>query len=357
MKKRLLVTLLVFIMAFTAVACTTANVGNEVEKVDENLLEESPDKNRDEEIISVVDHLGRTVTIEKEAERIVSGYYIPTSALIALGLQDRVVGIEAKADERPIYSLAAPELLDLPNVGTAKEFDLEGCISLEPDLVILPIRLKDQIETLESMGITVIGVNPENQELLSEMIAMIGKLTGAENYEKLLDYYKEKDNQLKSIHADIENKPTVYLAGNGSFLSTATKNMYQNDLIEIAGGINVAGDIEDSYWVDISYEQLVEYNPEYIIIAPEAKYTKEDVLNDSNLKGITAIEKGNVFSMPDEFEAWDSPVPSSILGKMWLTSILYEDEYPYDKFVDEVYDFYKEFYGIEIDKGVLEVND
>ena len=37
------------------------------------------------------------------AQRIVSGYYITTSACIALGLKDKMVGIEAKADKRPIY--------------------------------------------------------------------------------------------------------------------------------------------------------------------------------------------------------------------------------------------------------------
>ena len=53
------------------------------------------------------------------------------------------------------------------------------------------------------------------------------------------------------------------------------------------------------------------------------------------------------------FEAWDSPVPSSILGTMWLSSILNEDKYPYDKFKDEAVEFYKEFYDIEINKEEL----
>ena len=50
-----------------------------------------------------------------------------------------------QADSRPIYSLAAPELLELPSVGTAKEFDLEGCAALEPDLVVLPLKLKEDV--------------------------------------------------------------------------------------------------------------------------------------------------------------------------------------------------------------------
>ncbi len=56
--------------------------------------------------ISITDHLGREVVIPQDVKRIVSGYYITTSMLIALGLDDNVVGIEAKANTRPIYALA-----------------------------------------------------------------------------------------------------------------------------------------------------------------------------------------------------------------------------------------------------------
>ena len=59
--------------------------------------------------VTVTDAAGREVTIEQAPQRLVSGYYITTSMLIALGLEDRLVGIEAKADSRPIYALAAPE--------------------------------------------------------------------------------------------------------------------------------------------------------------------------------------------------------------------------------------------------------
>lgn len=44
---------------------------------------------------------GREVTLEKEPERIVSGYYISSSACIALGLSDKWVGIEDKSAKLP----------------------------------------------------------------------------------------------------------------------------------------------------------------------------------------------------------------------------------------------------------------
>ena len=52
--------------------------------------------------VTVTDQAGREVTIEGEPQRIVSGYYISSSACIALGLTDRLLGIEAKAKSRPI---------------------------------------------------------------------------------------------------------------------------------------------------------------------------------------------------------------------------------------------------------------
>ena len=116
--------------------------------------------------VTVTDQAGREVTIEKEPESIVSGYYISTSLLLALGLKDKVTGIEAKASKRPIYKLAAPEFLELPNVGTAKEFDLETCASLSPELVILPMKLKDAAQSLSELDIPVLLVNPESEAQL-----------------------------------------------------------------------------------------------------------------------------------------------------------------------------------------------
>lgn len=275
--------------------------------------------------VTVVDQAGREVTIEDEPERLVSGYYISTSLLIALDLDDKLVGIEAKADKRPIYKLSAPELIDLPNVGTAKEFDLEGCAALEPDLVILPLKLKSAVETLEGLGIDVLLVNPENQELLTEMIHLIADATNTgEKARLLLDFTTTQEEQLTKT-LDGAESPTVYLAGNSSMLSTAGNKMYQSDLIRLAGGANVAAEIEDTYWVEIDYEQLLNWNPEYMILASDADYTVEDVLADPNLVDCAAIANGNVYQMPSKAEAWDSPVPSGILGVLWLSNILHGD--------------------------------
>lgn len=297
------------------------------------------------EPVVLTDMAGREVSIEAVPERIVSGYYISTSTLIALGIQDKLVGIEAKADKRPIYKLSAPELIELPNVGTAKEFNLEGCLALEPDLVILPLKLKSAAQTLEELGIPVLLVNPESQEQLMEMVAMLGDATGtADRAGELAAYIEAQEAALADLLADA-GTPTVYLGGNSALLSTAGQAMYQSDMIVRAGGVNVAAEIEDTYWVDISYEQLLAWDPEYIILASDASYTAEDVLADENLKDCTAVKNGNVYHLPADVESWDSPVPSGFLGSFWMASVLHGDlitEADRDAVINE---FYDTFYG------------
>ena len=295
--------------------------------------------------VTVTDHAGREVVIEEEPEKLVSGYYISTSLLIALDLDERLVGIEAKANKRAIYALSAPELIDLPNVGTAKEFDLEGCAALEPDLVILPIKLKSAVETLEGLGIDVLLVNPENQELLTGMIHMIAAATNTEDKAaELLNFTAAQESFLADALAGAET-PSVYLAGNSSFLSTAGNAMYQSDMIRLAGGVNVAAEIADTYWVEIDYEQLLTWNPEYIILASDAAYTVEDVLADPNLADCAAVANGNVYQLPNKAEAWDSPVPSGILGALWLANILHNEALTDTDCAAKIDAYYETFYN------------
>ena len=156
-----------------SVFCSLAGCGKTPEQGEGN-------KSGDFYPVTVTDHAGREVTVEKEPQRLVSCYYITTSLLMALDLDGRLCGIENDPGLRPVYERSNPDLLKLPWVGTAKELDLEACVALEPDLVILPLRLKDSAVILEDLGIDVLLVNPESQELLTQMIEMVAKACNRE---------------------------------------------------------------------------------------------------------------------------------------------------------------------------------
>lgn len=295
--------------------------------------------------VTLTDQAGRQVIIESEPERLVSCYYIATSLLMALDLEDRLAGVENQANLRPIYGLSTPQLLDLPGVGTAKELDIEACAALEPDLVILPLRLKGSADLLEELGMDVLLVNPESQTLLEEMIRLVGAATNTGDRAAELTAFAAGQRTWLNETLAGASRPRVYLAGNSSMLSTAGSAMYQSDLIHLAGGANVAAQIEDAYWCKISYEQLLTWNPEYIVLASAAKYDVQDVLSDPNLAACDAVANGRVVQTPSYAEAWDSPVPGSILGAVWLASVLHPELVSPSKCEELIDEYYETFYG------------
>ena len=116
-------------------------------------------------------------------------------------------------------------------------------------------------------------------------------------------------------------------------------------MIQLAGGVNAANEIGDTYCAESDYEQLLTWNPDYIILAADADYTVEDVLADPNLADCAAVQNGNVYQLPNRAEAWDSPVPSSILGALWLANILHEDNVSDAECAARVDAYYETFYG------------
>lgn len=294
--------------------------------------------------LTVTDQLGREVTIESEPKTLASGYYISTTLLIALGVQDKLVGVEAKADKRNIYSLSAPEIQSLPSIGTAKEFDLEGCAALSPDLVIVPAKLKDSISQMEEMGLTVLAVKPETQNDLYGAIDLLAKATNTvARGEELKTAIYGNLIALADLVTGTE-APSVYLAGNSSVLETAGPAMYQNTMIANANGTNVAAGVEDTYWADVSYEQILDWNPDYIILASDADYNVDSVLNDAALADCTAVKEGHVYQLPHAIEAVDSPVPASFLGSVYLASVLHPEQVTKAYYQKAANNFYSTFY-------------
>lgn len=303
--------------------------------------------------ISLTDQCGRTVELDAPAQKVVSCYYVSSYAMMALGLSDRLVGIENKAATRPIYAMSAPQFLDLPAVGTMKECNVELIASLEPDLVIMPKKLAEAAQTLTDLGLTVMLVNPEDHASLQEMLSLIATACGEPlRVEQLLSYYSAQMTKLENLMADAE-KPTVYMGGNSSYLTAAPGAMYQSSLITLAGGVNAAAALEGNYWTEVSYEAILTYDPDVIVIPSGADYTAEDIRNDAQLSALKAVKNGAIYAMPDGIEEWDSPIPSGILGAMWLASVLHPERYSPETFVGDAMGFYENFYGFTPDPTLL----
>lgn len=304
---------------------------------------------------TVTDQIGRKVTIEKPVERIISSYYISTAITIALGKAENLVGIEMKADTRGLYQKAARDLINLPAVGSGKGLNIEETANLTPDIVIIPQKLKDSVEQLEQLSIPVLVVDPETLENYNDCVKLLGVVYDCqEKANKLIEYYTVKMEEMKALMKSPDLKrPTVYLSSGSSYLSTCTSKMYQNELITLAGGINVSSELENGYWAEISKEQLLTWNPDYMFPVSYANYSIEDIKQDTDLAQVNAVKNNQIIVFPSAIEPWDYPTPSSILGVLWLAHILHPEIYTEEAYLSEAATFYKTFFGIDVTKEEL----
>lgn len=296
--------------------------------------------------ITITDQAGREVTLEKPAEKVVSGYYIATSTLIGLGQEDKLVGVEMKADKRMIYKKAAPQVIDLPAMGNKKSFNVEECAKAKPDVVFLPNSLSSYIDKLEELGMKVIILNPETMSDYDEAIKIIAAVTGAKDE---ADAYFTYRNELEAKYLKLDTAPDklVYFAGS-ELLEASGEHMFQGELIKKAGGVNVMKEGKDSTWMKINKEELLKKNPAYIFVENKGADIN-GYYDDEAYRDIKAVKDKQVYEFPSKLETWDTPNLSSCLGELYMASVLYPEKVSKEDVIKEAKVFYQKFYRIDVD--------
>jgi iron complex transport system substrate-binding protein len=245
---------------------------------------------------NIVDGLGRSITIEKIPQRIVSLSPSNTEILFALGLDDKVVGVTEYCN----YPQAAETK---PKIGGFSSIDIEKVVSLEPDLVLATkIHSKTVIPTLEKLGLTVVALTPTSLPEVLESITLVGKITG-QNREA-----SELTNNLKTRFETVADKiqalppdatPRVFYMTWHDPLMTAGMGTLADDVIRNAGGQNIASDISGDKTIDL--ETVISRDPQ-VIIASIGMGTGEDltwqyVQTEPRLKNTQALLDNRVYKI------------------------------------------------------------
>lgn len=302
--------------------------------------------------VVVKDGLGREVKIEHPVKKIATSYGIATHMVFALGAQDRLVGMDSPSGNNPFFQEILPNPANVKSAGSPHEINVEQIIALDADLVIVPGRNQEQVKALEERGLTVFGVVAEDLDGLRESMISLGKALDCEEAaDKFVNYYDETMQMVEERTRDLpDNKrPVVYLTGPMGFLSSCSEDMYQNDLIELCGGKNAAADLpgntEGHGWVELSPEQVLQWNPDFITVVQYSTTTPEEIKKDSRWQGLKAVKNDRVYWFPANLNAWDYPSPQAILGMKWLAVTLHPELFPDVDMVKEADKFFVEFYG------------
>lgn len=241
--------------------------------------------------VSVVDDLGRNVTLTAEPLRIVTMMPSHTETVCALGACDRLVGVDR-------FSNYPPEIDALPRLGSAFTPNLEAIVALEPDLVLVD-ESSDLAAQLEQIGLTVYAGTAQTFEEVFEKFLTIGRLIGkAREAELLAERVRSEIDEVVARVAG-ERHPRVYYEIDATPFSVGP-NSFIGALIAKAGGENiVAPDMGDFPQLDPEF--IVAADPEIIVLG-NAPYGESvaTVSARPGWAGITAVIEGRIIELTEE---------------------------------------------------------
>ena len=241
-------------------------------------------------------------------QRVVSLSPAVTEILFALGAQELIVG-------RTDFCTYPPEAAEIPSIGGISNLNIESILSLNPDLVISGSMVGKKVtDQMDAMGTPMVCVIEKPRfEALYDNINAIGHLVGKEHEADSLNRLLSSKvaELLRDSVTQSPSHSVYYVVGfgaGGNF--TAGGNTFINDIIRMAGGRNIAEDIEG--W-SYSLEALVKEDPDYIIVRREdsAAFCAMKPYNR-----LSAVRKGHVIGI--ESGTLDLQVPRNIDAILYL---------------------------------------
>lgn len=267
----------------------------------------------------IMDDFGYKITINKKPERIVSLAPSNTEILFAIGVGDKVVGVTTYCDY-------PPQVKRIDTVGGYSTPNIEAIVAKNPDLVIAAYgNGKESIERLKQVGLEVIVTYPESLQGVLEDIELVGKATGyEEKAQRLAQDLQQRMNTVRKKGAIIpeEKRPTVLWIIWYPELWTAGVGTFFDELVRLAGGKNIAYDLEG--WKIISEETVLARDPQIIFCSRmgEKRSLIHKIAEDPQLSQTSAVENEWVCELNQDLV--ERPGPRIFVGLEKISSYIQE---------------------------------
>ncbi|MGL5150863.1 MAG: ABC transporter substrate-binding protein [Clostridium sp.] len=280
--KKIIAILSVFVLSLGLVACG----GDSSNKTDGGAKVETT-----QYPFTVKDSNGKEVIIESEPKKIISVGPNVTEMIFALGKGDLLVG-------RTKYCDYPEEALKVQEIGSLLTPNIELIAELKPDLVIASTHFKEEAaKKLEELNIkTIVLYSEENFDGVYSSIETLGKILNSnEKASEIVKGMKAKVASVQEKVKGLEAPSMYYVVGYGQKDSTAGGDTFIGQMIEMAGGNNIA---KDSKGWGFSKEALAEKNPSMIVLS---KYndTKAAFTTTDFYKGLPAVKDGKVYEIDE----------------------------------------------------------
>ena len=322
-----------------------------------------------EKQLTLVDQADRTVTVPRPVEQVISLAALDsTRALIQLGAVDKIIGIgmyskppckEGMPGDRwwSPQCYVAPELMELPDVGSHRDPNLEQIVALNPDVVFQYAGLPDVANAIqEKTNIPTVCVMGSAKSFFDfDMHSLVGKVIGKEERaEELISYANEKIDAITEVTSEISDseKPKVYCISGCSRIHEITHTWSRYPPVELAGGILVAKSDVSSGSYKVSKEQIIAWNPDVIMVhhsGPKSLeiggLSKEDVFTDPDIQIINAVKDERIYYTRGYMRGWDPA--TGLTEVLYMAKLFHPDKFKDLDVEKEGNEILERFYGVD----------
>ncbi len=306
-----------------------------------------------DETVLFTDSVGREVEVPAQITRIAASGALAQIVIFALA-PDALVGIaSAWSDDAAQY--LDSKYCELPVLGQfygKGDLNLEEVAAQAPEVIIdigeaKSTIVEDMNAIMEQVGIPTVHIDAATGTT-GEAYRMLGQLLGMPEEAEVLAQYCESvvSRTQETVDQLGEDGKTslVFCLGNDG-LNILAKTSYHAEVIDLLSDNAAVVDEPSSKGTGnpIDMEQLLIWNPDVILFAPDSVY--DTVGTDDTWQQLDAVSSGNYYEVPFGPYNWMGFPPSvnRYMGMIWMAQLLYPDIVEYDMYA-ETAEYYELFY-------------
>lgn len=261
-------------------------------------------------LLNLSDNPERKAKFPQIPQRIISLSPSITENLFLLGAGDKLVAVT-------IYCPA--DAKNKTKIGTILAPNIEKIVSLKPDLILATsINRPQTINKLTGLGMKVQVLPTEKRFTdIEKNFIILGELVNKKREAvKIIEQIKKEINDIRKKGGT--SKPKVFCQIGANPLVTLGKETFIDEMIALAGGVNIA---KNTGYFRYSREDVINQNPEVIILVTMGEYTESELKVWQKYKNIQAVEKDRIHIIPADDVC--RPTPTAFLeGLKKISEIL-----------------------------------
>ncbi len=270
---------------------------------------------------TIVDAMGREVTLETPPQRVAGLSASITELLYAIGVKP--VGVTEGMDY-------PAEAAALPTFGSGYQLDLEALAALEPDLLVADAQLQAQMaDQLAAIAPTVFVLTLTAKDIASNL-RLVGQATWHDTEAEYVAAPYDTLLKVLELSKPASGPSVVIIVGTLDQPNYGKSSTYLGDMVALLGGTNIADDQPDAGpfpgYAQLSVEQVVEADPDLILTitrgAPGTAPMPDTMKTDPVWSTLTAVQNGHVYELDNRLFL-ESPGPRFTQAILQLRDIFY----------------------------------